>query len=668
MTFALAGNQNSGKTTLFNQLTGSNQHVGNWPGVTVERREGAVRRHGDMEVVDLPGIYSLSPYTLEEVVSRDFLTSGEADGIINIVDASNIERNLYLTLQLRELRKPMVIALNMMDEARAAGDEFDIAGLRRELGVPVVPISARNGEGIDALVEEARKAVRDKKIPPVTDICEGHLHEALHAISHLIQGKAESLGLPARFCATKLVEGDGPMAEKLGLNREELHVIEEIAELMEHNLDIERDAALADARYTYISRLVEGHIRKGPKRGSNSRSNKIDRVLTHKIWAIPCFAAFMLIIFWFTFGPVGSFLSDGFAWLLGLGVDAVDGLLESTGAAPWLRGLFVDGVLTGITSMLGFLPVIVILFFFLSVMEDTGYMSRAAFVMDRALCKFGLSGRAFFPMIMGFGCSVPAIMATRTMQNPRERRLTILITPFMSCAARIPIYSLFIAAFFKTHGALVMFGIYALGIVIALLCAYFLKDAKPFRSSKTPFVMELPPYRVPSAKTVARLLLDKAGDFVRRAFTVIFAATVVIWFLQSFDTSFHIVENNDASILAWLGNLIKPVFAPLGFGTWQASTALLTGLTAKEAVVSTMAVLYNTSEDLLPELLRGLFTPAAACGFMVFTLLYMPCAAAFATMKRELGKWRYALAAAGFQTGVAWIMGFLTFQVVRLFT
>ncbi len=640
MTFALAGNQNSGKTTLFNQLTGSNQHVGNWPGVTVERKTGTLIKHKNIQLVDLPGIYSLSPYTLEEVVSRDFLTSNEVDVIVNIVDATNLERNLYLTLQLCELGKPMVIALNMMDEALAHGDVINFAEFQKELGIPVVPISARNGDGIPQLIVAMQDAAVKKTVPPLNDICEGYLHEAIHSITHLVEAKSAATHLPRRYVATKLVEGDAIIQDKLGLDNHEKHIIQEIVELMEHKMDLESDAALADARYTFVSHLVNEHIRRGRKAGEMTLSNKIDRVLTNKIAAIPCFVGIMAFVFWFTFGPIGTFIADSFAGLLDLITGTIGTALESANASDWVQGLVVDGVLAGIFSMLGFLPVILLLFLFLSILEDTGYMARAAFVMDRFLSRFGLSGRAFFPMIMGFGCSVPAIMATRTMSSAKERRLAILVTPFMSCAARVPIYGLFIAAFFDTHAALVMTAIYFIGIVVAVLCAFFFKDLKFFKSGQTPFVMELPPYRLPSLKTVLLLLVDKAGDFMKRAFTVIFAATVVIWFLSSFDSSFKMVEDDNDSLLADVGTFISPVFKPLGFGEWEASTAILTGFTAKEAVVSTMAVLYNTEEDSLHEVLRSVFTPLTAWSFMVFKLLYMPCVSAFAATKRELGKLR----------------------------
>lgn len=668
MILALAGNQNSGKTTLFNLLTGSSQRVGNWPGVTVEKKEGGIRKHPEYTLVDLPGIYSLSPYSIEEVVARDFLTGGEPEGIINIVDATNIERNLYLTLQLCELQKPMVIALNMMDEAQARGDIFRIDALSRELGIPVVPISARNGEGAEALIRTVIRTMQTKEPPPIRDICHGPLHESLHAIAHLIEHKSDEQGFPHRYAATKLTEGDCPMQERLGLDEHEIHIINEICELMEHRLGQERDAALADARYNFIEELIARNIIRARNDGEMTLSQKIDRVLTGRWTALLCFFGILSLVFWLTFGPVGSFLQNSFAGILDMASSAVDKWLQSMEIAEWLRGLIVDGALAGIFSMLGFLPLILLLFFFLSLLEDSGYMARAAFVTDRILRRFGLSGRAFFPMIMGFGCSVPAIMAARGVTSVKERHLTVLITPFMSCAARIPIYGLFTAAFFPESGFWIMMALYLFGVAVALLCAFVLKDAPAFKATDTPFVMELPPYRLPTVRTVARLLWDKGSDFVRRAFTVIFAATVIIWFLQSFSPSLRMVENNGESLLAVIGGVLAPLFAPLGFGTWQASTALLTGFAAKEAVVSTMAVLYSTGVEDLPAMLSSVagFTPASAVSFMVFTLLYMPCVAAFAAMKRELGGLGRAILAAAFQTGVAWLMSYLVFQFIHL--
>ncbi|MCL2031444.1 MAG: ferrous iron transport protein B [Oscillospiraceae bacterium] len=666
MTLCLAGNQNCGKTTLFNELTGMNRHTGNWPGVTVERVSGTARGAPDIELIDLPGVYSLSPYTMEERVTRDYLLSPEAGGIINVVDATNLERNLYLTLQLCELRKPMIVALNMMDEVRASGDWLDVKALERELGLPVVPISARHGEGLDRLLAAARETVLRRRGPPAADICSGPLHEALHAICHLVETKAALSGLPVRYAATKLIEEDEPAACRLGLDETERHIIGEIKARMEDALGAEGDCALADARYHYISRLAREHIRRGPAHGGLTRSERIDRLLTHRAAAIPLFLAVMAAVFWLTFGPLGAALSHGFSgWLEGAAGWAEDAL-TAAGTHPRLVSLVTEGVLGGIFAMLGFLPVIVLLFLFLSLLEDSGYMARAAFIMDRLLRPFGLSGRAFIPMLTGFGCSVPAIMATRGMGNLRERRLTIFITPFMSCAARVPIYALLVAAFFGPYGAPVMTGVYAAGIAAALLCGLFLKDAPGFRTDATPLLLELPPYRLPALKSVARLLWDRAWDFIRRAFTVIFAASVVIWALSSFDARLRPVENKADSLLAAAGSFVAPAFAPLGFGDWETSTALIAGLMAKEAVVSTLAVLHETGEEGLPEVIRETFTPLSAWSFMVFVVLYMPCVAAFAVMKRELGKLTHALAAAAAQTGVAWLCVFLVYQVGRL--
>jgi ferrous iron transport protein B len=563
----------------------------------------------------------------------------------------------------------MVIALNMMDEVRAAGDAFDVAELARELGLPIIPISARAGEGLDKLITAARDTVLDKKTPPITDICEGALHEALHAIGYLVGEKAAATQLPVRYAATKLTEGDEPVACNLRLDDTERHIIKEIVARMEEKLGSECDCAIADARYGYIDHLVNVHIRRGRADGTPTRSQRIDSVLTHKIAAIPLFIAVMAGVFWLTFGPVGAFLSDSFASLLGLLSDLAAQGLENAGVSELLRALIVEGVLGGVFAMLGFLPVIILLFFFLALLEDSGYMARAAFVMDRLLRGIGLSGRAFIPMLVGFGCSVPAIMATRTMQSQKERRLAIFIMPFMSCAARVPIYALFAAAFFPSRAALVMTVIYALGILIAILFSFFFKDLPFFKAEKTPFVMELPPYRLPSPKTVLRLLGDKARDFIRRAFTIIFAASVVIWCLSTFDITLRpAADAGSASILEEAGSFIAPVFSPLGFGDWKSSTALLTGLTAKEAVVSTMTVLHKTSEEDLPAVIGQIYTPLTAMSFMVFVLLYMPCVAAFAAMRRELGRMRYAVAAAATQTGVAWLCAFLVYQGGRLLT
>ncbi len=668
MTFALAGNQNSGKTTLFNELTGSNQHVGNWPGVTVEKKEGRVKGSKDTNLVDLPGIYSLSPYTPEEIVTRNFMVDGGVDGVINIVDATNIERNLYLTLQLMELGRPMVVALNMMDEVRAVGDSIDAAALERALGIPVIPISARKRDGIDKLVKQAVHVATHKHLPPVLDICQGALHEALHSIAVLTEEKAREHGYTPRFAATKLVEGDEPMQKALALSQHEIHVISEIVEMMEHKSHLERDAALADARYQFIEGLVSRYVHRKRGHGELTLSNKIDEIVTNKVLAIPVFCAIMLLVFTISFGFIGTFLADSFSALLEGGVELVSGWLVNVGASEWVHSLIVDGVLAGITSVLGFLPVILLLFLCLSLLEDSGYMARAAFVMDGLLRRTGgLSGRSFIPMLMGFGCSVPATMATRTLEGDRDKRFTITLIPFMSCGAKVPIYGLFVMAFFTQARGLVMLSIYLLGILVAVLSAFLLKKTL-YKGEAAPFVMELPTYRLPTMKNVAMLLWDKAKDFLRRAFTVIFVATVIIWFLQSFGTDLRFVSDNADSILAKIGGFIAPIFKPLGFGTWQASTSILTGFMAKESVVSTMAVLYSGGDDAaLATILNQLFTPLTAWSFMAFTLLYMPCVAAFAAMRREMGGFKYALGAVAYQTGVAWIVALLIFQVGRLF-
>ena len=658
MIFALGGNQNSGKTTLFNQLTGSNQHVGNFPGVTVEGKKGTIRNHPDAALVDLPGIYSLSPYTNEEIVTRDFLVEQHPDGIINIVDATNIERNLYLTLQLIELNLPMVIALNMMDEIRNNGSSIDVQKLSEEIGVPVVPISASKNEGVDELIRVMLETAEKKQRPKRMDFCSGAVHRAIHALSHMVEDHAERLGVPPRFAATKLVEGDGPMMEKLKLSENEIDMVGHIVKEMEQELGTDREAALADMRYQFIDKLCSGTVVKNGESREHRRSVQIDKLLTHKIFAIPIFLAIMLLIFWLTFGLVGAWLSD----LLSLGIDsltqAVDGGLTAYGINPVVHSLIIDGVFAGVGSVLSFLPIIVVLFFFLSILEDSGYMARVAFVMDKALRKIGLSGRSFVPMLIGFGCTVPAIMSARTLSSERDRKMTVLLTPFMSCSAKLPIYAVFTVTFFEQYQALVMICLYVLsGLVLK-------KTA--FKGKPVPFVMELPNYRLPSAKSVGLLLWDKAKDFLERAFTVIFVATIVIWFLQTFDTRINVVADSADSMLAQIGRFISPVFAPLGFGDWRASTALITGFTAKEAVVSTLAVLTGTNMAGLPAALGGIFSPLAACSFLAFTVLYTPCVAAVNTVRKELGGAKYSLWVVLFQTGVAWIMGTLIYQAGSL--
>ena len=665
MIFALAGNQNCGKTTLFNQLTGSNQHVGNFPGVTVERKDGAIRGHRDMTVVDLPGIYSLSPYTNEEIVTRDFLLNENPSGIINIVDATNIERNLYLTMQLLELNIPMVIALNMRDEVRSNGGTIKIAKLREELGVPVIPISASKNEGIDELIDKAVDTAVNGKLPKRLDFCSGPVHRAIHAVAHLVEDHAQRIHVPPRFAATKLVEGDDPMLSKLDLSENEKDMVQHSVTEMEKELDTDREAALADMRYQFIEQLCADTVVKPQISKEHLRSLKMDSVLTHKYFAIPIFLLIMMSVFFLTFGFIGSFLSD----LLSMGIDALTGLvsdgLTAYGINPVVHSLLIDGVFAGVGSVLSFLPTIVVLFFFLSLLEDSGYMARVAFVMDKLLRKIGLSGRSFVPMLMGFGCSVPAIMATRTLSSERDRKMTILLTPFMSCSAKLPIYAMFTLAFFPHHRALVMICLYVMGILIGIISGLVLKSTV-FHGKPVPFVMELPNYRFPSMKTVLLLRWDKAKDFLMRAFTVIFVATIIIWFLQTFDTRLNVVESSADSLLAQIGRLISPIFAPLGFNDWRASTALITGFSAKEAVVSTLAVLTGASTADLPSALVAIFTPLAACSFLIFTLLYTPCVAAVNAVRREMGGARYALMVVLFQTGIAWIAAFAFYQLAGL--
>lgn len=667
MIFALAGNQNCGKTTLFNQLTGSNQHVGNFPGVTVESKEGVIRGYKDATVVDLPGIYSLSPYTDEEIVTRDFLLKNKPDGIINIVDATNIERNLYLSMQLIELHIPMVIALNMMDEVRANGGTIKIDKLQEELGVPVVPISASKNEGIDELIETAVRTAQNRQYPRRQDFCSGAVHRAIHSIAHLVEDHAERIHTPPRFAATKLVEGDEPMLNALNLSDNEKDMVEHAVTEMERELDTDREAALADMRYTFIDRLCADSVVKCGESKEHARSVKMDNLLTNKYLAIPIFLLIMLLIFWLTFGVIGSFLSD----LLSQGIDFVTNVvsdaLTAYGINPVVHSLVIDGVFAGVGSVLSFIPTIVVLFFFLSILEDSGYMARVAFVMDKLLRKIGLSGRSFVPMLIGFGCSVPAIMATRTLSSERDRKMTILLTPFMSCSAKLPIYGMITMAFFPKYRALVMIGLYVLGMVVGVLMGLLLKRTL-FHGKPVPFVMELPNYRLPSPKSVGMLLWDKAKDFLTRAFTVIFVATIIIWFLQSFDVRLNPVSaGGDDSMLAGIGRWIAPIFAPLGFGDWRASTALLTGFSAKEAVVSTFAVLTGSNTANMSAALSSIFTPLTAISFLVFTLLYTPCVAAISAVRREMNSGKAAVGVVFLQTGVAWVVAFIVYHIGLLF-
>ncbi len=666
ITFALIGNPNSGKTTLFNQMTGSNQHVGNFPGVTVEKKDGQARGHKGVTVVDLPGIYSLSPYTAEEVVTRDFLIFDKPDAIINIIDATNIERNLYLTLQLMELNVPMILALNMMDEIRGNGISIDIQKLEEQLGVPVVPISASKNEGVDELTHRAIKCAETKMLPKRLDFCSGYVHSAIHSIAHLIENEAKTAGLPLRFAATKVVEGDQPVITRLKLMEPELDIIQHIVDDMETHLHTDREAAMADMRYCFIENICSICVKKEGQSREHLRSIKIDNLLTHKYLAIPIFLAFMLVIFWLTFNVIGSGLSD----LLGIGIDgitkAADSALSSVNVNPALHSLIINGIFAGVGSVLSFLPIIVVLFFFLSVLEDSGYMARVAFVMDKLLRKIGLSGRSFVPMLIGFGCSVPAIMATRTLPSERDRKMTIMLTPFMSCSAKLPVYAVFTAAFFSRYQSLVMISLYLMGMLVAVTVGLILRRTV-FEGSPVPFVMELPSYRMPAAKSVLLKMWERALDFIKRAFTVIFIATIVIWALQSFDFGLNLVADAGDSMLATVGKFVAPVFAPLGFADWRAATALVTGLTAKEAVVSTFAVLLGASDagSVVP-LLSQIFTPLSAFSFLTFTLLYMPCVAAMAAVKREMGGWKSAIGVMAFQTVTAWIVALIVYQVGSL--
>lgn len=667
MRFALVGNQNCGKTTLFNALTGSNQHVGNFPGVTVDSKIGQIKNSGGSSVVDLPGIYSLRPYTQEEVVTRDFIMNEKPDGIINIVDATNIERNLYLTLQLLEMHIPTVVALNMMDEVRANGGTVDVMTMSTALGVPVVPISAAKGEGVSELVDKMVETAKNKICPTVTDFCRsGAVHRCIHAVAHLIEDHANAEGVSPRFCATKLIEGDPTLADKLGLDENEREMIEHSIVEMESETDFDRNEALADMRYVFIEDVVEKAVVKCHESKEHRRSVRIDKVLTGKYNAIPVFLLVMFSVFFLTFNVIGSFFSD----LLAQGIDALTALVDRGltvyGINPVVHSLVIDGIFAGVGSVLSFLPIIVTLFFFLSVLEDTGYMARIAFVMDKLLRKIGLSGRSIVPMLIGFGCTVPAIMATRTLSSDRDRKMTVMLTPFMSCSAKIPIYSVFCAAFFPKYAALVMIGLYATGIIVGILVALVLKKTA-FVGQPVPFVMELPNYRLPSPKSVLLLLWEKARDFLQKAFTVIFVGTLIIWFLQTFDARFNVVESSSDSMLAWIGRFISPVLAPAGFGDWRAATALLSGFTAKEAVVSTLAVLLGTTTSALGGALSSLFpTGLAAVSFLIFTLLYTPCIAAIATVRKELRSVGSTVAVVTLQCGVAWVMSTLVFNIGSL--
>ena len=662
LTFALAGNQNCGKTTLFNQLTGANQHVGNFPGVTVDRKSGAIREYPNTEITDLPGIYSMSPYTSEEIVTRQFIINEKPTGIINIVDATNIERNLYLTMQLLELDVPMVLALNMMDEVRGNGGSIRINEMEAMLGIPVVPISAAKNEGVDELVRHAVHVAKYQEKPGRTDFCGmsdhgGAVHRCLHAIMHLIADHAEAAGIPVRFAATKLVEGDHRVLEALALDQNEREMLEHIILQMETERGLDRSAAIADMRFSFIKELVDATVVKPHESREHLRSQRIDRFLTGKYTAIPAFIGIMGLVFFLTFNVIGAWLQgllkNGIVWL----TELVNAALISWEVNDAVRSLVVDGVFTGVGSVLSFLPLIVTLFFFLSLLEDTGYMARVAFVMDKLLRKIGLSGRSIVPMLIGFGCTVPGVMASRTLPSERDRKMTVLLTPFMSCSAKLPIYGFFTAAFFPGRGGLVMVGLYFLGIVIGILVALIFKSTL-FRGEAVPFVMELPNYRMPGLKNVGQLLWDKAKDFLQRAFTVIFLATIVIWFLQTFDLRLQIVQDSQNSILALVASYIAPIFKPLGFGDWRISTALITGFIAKESVVSTLMVLVGDG-------ITSLLTLGTAVPLLVFCLLYTPCVAAIASVRRELGG-RWALGMVAMQCGIAWVCACLTRTVLLL--
>lgn len=661
LTFALAGNQNCGKTTLFNQLTGANQHVGNFPGVTVDRKDGVIKEHRDTLVTDLPGIYSMSPYSSEEIVTRNFVLNEHPKGIINIVDATNIERNLYLTMQLMELDIPMVLALNMMDEVRENGGSILVNQMEEMLGIPVVPISAAKNEGIDELVAHALHVAKYQERPRETDYCDanedgGAVHRCLHAIMHLIEDHAKAAQIPVRFAAAKLAEGDTLILEALKLDQNEKEMLEHIVKQMETERGLDRAAAIAHMRFDFIENVCDETVVKPRESKEHLRSVKIDKILTGKYTAIPCFIGIMGLVFFLTFGVIGAFLQN----ILEVSIDALGGLVDQwMGAAnvnSVLRSLVMDGIFTGVGSVLSFLPIIVTLFFFLSMLEDSGYMARVAFVMDKLLRKIGLSGRSIVPMLVGFGCTVPGVMASRTLPSERDRKMTILLTPFMSCSAKLPIYAFFAAAFFPKHSALVMIALYFGGILMGILMALVFRGTL-FKGNAVPFVMELPNYRMPGAKNVGHLLWDKAKDFLQRAFTVIFMATLVIWFLQTFDGHLNIVSDSQESILATVASVIAPVFAPMGFGDWRISTALITGFMAKESVVSTLSVLFGQTSVLL-----GCITPVSAASLLVFCLLYTPCVAAIASIKRELGS-KWAVGVVIGQCVIAWVAAFVVYLV-----
>lgn len=666
MIFALVGNQNCGKTTLFNQLTGSNQRVGNFPGVTVDQKMGVIKGRKDCTVVDLPGIYSLRTYSTEEIVTRDFIFNERPDGIINIVDATNIERNLYLTLQLLQMRIPTVLALNMMDEVRGSGGTVDINGLSESLGIPVIPISAIKNDGIDELVQKAVDTAKNKVLPKLIDFCDdGPVHRCIHSVTHCVEDHARRINLSARFAAVKTIERDEDVINRLQISENELELIDHCILEMENETGLDCNAAIAAMRYDFIEKICAKNVKKPRESREQKRSERIDAVLMNKYLALPIFIGIMALIFYLTFDLVGAFLCD----MLALGIDKltlwVDGLLSAYGINAIIHSLIIDGIFSGVGSVLSFLPLIVVLFFFLSILEDTGYMARVAFVMDKLLRKIGLSGRSFVPMIIGFGCSVPAIMATRTLSSERDRKMTIVLTPFMSCSAKIPIYSVFVAAFFQNYKGLVMTGLYVLGMAIGVIVA-LIYNKTVFRGNPVPFVMEIPNYRLPSAKSVIMLMWEKAKDFVTKAFTVIFVATVVVWFLQTFDLRLNQALDSQNSILAKLGSLIAPIFAPLGFGDWKSATSLITGFIAKESVVSTLSVLHGFSDmEALSQGLSLIFSVPSAISFLVFTLLYTPCVAAIAAVKRELGSRLATVSVVLSQCCIAWLCSFVIYQLIE---
>ncbi len=668
MKIALIGNQNCGKTTLFNRLTGENAHVGNFPGVTVEGKTGNVKGRHDAVITDLPGIYSLRPYSAEEIVSRDYIIDGKPDVLLNIVDATNLERNLYLTIQLIEMRVPMVVALNMMDEVKAAGGSIDVEALSKGLGVTAIPISAAKNEGIDELLDAVFKAAEGRILPSPGDTCEkGAIHRCIHSLSHMIEDHAEAFGISPRFSAMKMIEGDERFTERLKLSQNELESAEHLIIEMESESGLDRNAAIAGMRYDFIERACMPAVRLPGDAPEHARSVKIDKILTHRVFAIPIFILILFLIFWLTFDVVGSRLSD----LLSLGIDAaieaVDGALVAYGINPVVRSLVVDGALSGIGSVLSFLPIIVVLFFFLSLLEDTGYMARVSFVMDKLLRQIGLSGRSFVPMIIGFGCTVPAVMATRTLSSERDRKMTMLLLPYMSCSAKIPIYAVFTVAFFPDHAPLVMLTMYVVGMAVGVIAALIM-NRFVFRGASSPFVMELPNYRLPNAKSTFRMMWDKAKGFIEKAFTVIFIASIAIWFFTSFDLKLNYTADASASILAYVAKAVAPAFSPLGFGDYRAIIALVSGFSAKEAVVSTLSVLLGVSSSGLSGALSQMFTTLSAFSFLVFNLLYTPCVAAVATYKKEFSSRLKTVGVVVLQCAVAWVVAFAVYRLGVLVT